>query len=87
MILTKILIIANIILLLSSTIAATVLSHYLKKRKRNQEALKILTEMQKWRRAQHPYDYDGDNPTKYRGIPYTPEQFGKAIDVAIKALQ
>lgn len=52
----------------------------------NKQALTILTEMQKWRRAQPPYDYDGDDPMKYRGEPYDPKTYGEALDHAIKVL-
>ena len=45
------------------------------------EAINILTEMQKWRRAQPPYD--GDTPETYRKMPYSAETFGHAIDFAI----
>lgn len=52
----------------------------------NKKAITILSEMQKWRRAEPPYDYDGEDPHKYRGIPYTPKEFGEAIDHAINIL-
>lgn len=45
-----------------------------------QLALQILTEMQKWRRADPPYD------EPERPMPYTPTQYGEALDYAIKAL-
>ena len=47
----------------------------------NQQALAILCEMQKWRRALPPYD--GEEPKR---MPYTPQEFGEAIDIAIEAL-
>ena len=37
--------------------------------------------MQKWRRAQPPYD--GDTPETHRKMPYSAETFGHAIDFAI----
>lgn len=43
------------------------------------KATKILTEMQKWRRSQPPYE--GSNT-----MPYTPKQYGEAIDTAIAAI-
>lgn len=45
------------------------------------DAIKILTEMQKWRRAQPPYD--GDTPETHKKMPYSAETFGHAIDFAI----
>lgn len=46
-----------------------------------EEAIAILTEMQKWRRAQPPYD--GDTPETHKEMPYSPKTFGHAIDFAI----
>lgn len=51
----------------------------------NKEALGILKEMQLWRRAEGPYS--DSNPDTFRGMPYTSEEFGEAIDVAISLLQ
>lgn len=45
------------------------------------DAIRVLAEMQKWRRAQPPYD--GDIPETYRKMPYSAETFGHAIDFAI----
>lgn len=45
------------------------------------DAINILTEMQKWRRAQPPYD--GDMPETHKEMPYSAETFGHAIDFAI----
>lgn len=45
-----------------------------------QKVKEILIEMQKWRRGEVPYDRAG---TK---MPYTPEEFGKAIDFVINVL-
>ena len=45
------------------------------------DAIRVLTEMQKWRRAQPPYD--GDTPETHKGMPYSAETFGHAIDFAI----
>lgn len=49
------------------------------------DAIKILTEMQKWRRAQPPYD--GDTIERYKGMPYSAETFGHAIDFAISFMK
>lgn len=46
-----------------------------------EDAINILTEMQKWRRAQPPYD--GDTPETHKEMPYSAETFGHAIDFAI----
>lgn len=46
----------------------------------NKEAQEILQEMQVWRRGLPPYDGIRKN------MPYTPRQFGEAIDTAIQAL-
>lgn len=46
-----------------------------------EDAIKVLTEMQKWRRAQPPYD--GDTPETHKEMPYTATTFGFAIDFAI----
>ena len=48
------------------------------------EARGILTEMQKWRRSEPPYD--GDPPSTHRECPYTPREFGQAIDTGIEAI-
>lgn len=45
------------------------------------DAIKVLIEMQKWRRAQPPYD--GDTPETHKEMPYSAETFGHAIDFAI----
>lgn len=45
------------------------------------DVINILTEMQKWRRAQPPYD--GDTPETHKEMPYSAETFGNAIDFAI----
>lgn len=45
-----------------------------------EEAKAILEQHQLWRRGLPPYDETG-------GMPYTPEDVGVAIDVAIKALE
>lgn len=49
----------------------------------NQEALEILTEMQKWRRGEYEYGNDGE----YHTMPYKPKVYGEALDVAIEALK
>lgn len=48
------------------------------------EAITILTEFNKWRRGEHPYD--GETPETYRGCPYLPKEIGEAIDVAIERM-
>lgn len=48
----------------------------------SKETLSILQEMQKWRRGEKPYD--GDVP---REIPYSPKEFGQAIDCCIGMLK
>ena len=45
------------------------------------EAIEILTEMQKRRRDEAPYDEIGVT------MPYTPREFSIAIDMGIKALE
>lgn len=45
------------------------------------QALNVLQEMQKWRRGEYPYDDEGG-----KSMPYEPEEFGEAIDVAIEEL-
>lgn len=50
----------------------------------NKEAQEILQEMQVWRRGLPPYD--GIEPSTRKNMPYTPHQFGEAIDTAIQAL-
>jgi hypothetical protein len=44
------------------------------------KVLEILIEMQKWRRGEEPYDKLGVQ------CPYTPKEFGEAIDAAIEIL-
>jgi len=46
-----------------------------------EKAINILREMQLWRRGQGVYDTD--EPTR---MPYSPAEFGEAIDVAIAVL-
>ena len=45
------------------------------------EALEILLEFNKWRRAQGDYAWNED-PTKNKPYPFKPSQIGEAIDVA-----
>tara|TARA_R110002020_G_scaffold174164_1_gene365199 strand:- start:31 stop:228 length:198 start_codon:yes stop_codon:yes gene_type:complete len=47
---------------------------------KTKKTIKILKEVNKWRRSEPPYD-DG-----VVGIPHSPKQFGKAIDHAIKVM-
>lgn len=49
-----------------------------------EEATTILTEMQKWRRGLPPYD--GETPDTHRDMPYSPKEFGEAIDTAIECM-
>lgn len=46
------------------------------------EAIKVCKEMQKWRRGESPYD--GEDPKMYRFMPYSPKEFGEAIDKLIR---
>lgn len=50
-----------------------------------EDAINILTEMQRWRRAQPPYD--GDTPETHKEMPYSAETFGFAIDFAISFMK
>lgn len=45
------------------------------------KVLEILIVMQKWRRAEKPYDKIGIQ------CPYTPKEFGEAIDAAIEIIE
>lgn len=45
------------------------------------EAIIIAKEMQKWRRSEPPYD--GETPKTYKGMPFTTQEFGLAIDQLI----
>lgn len=47
-----------------------------------QESITILTEINKWRREQPPY-----NTYEVSKMPYTPKEFGEAIDTAIKIMR
>lgn len=49
------------------------------------EAIKILREMNKWRRGEHPYD--GETPETHRGMPYSPQEFGEAIDEVVERIE
>lgn len=51
----------------------------------DKQAYKVLSEIQDWRRERPPYD--GDTPETHRSMPYSPREFGKAIDAALKALK
>ncbi len=50
-----------------------------------QEALEILLEFNKWRRAQGEYAWNED-PAKNKPYPFKPDQIGEAIDVACTIL-
>lgn len=50
------------------------------------EAAKILAEFNRWRRGEPPYDWS-DDPTKRKKLQYTPQQIGKAIDVAVATMK
>lgn len=43
------------------------------------EAIKICKEMQKWRRAEPPYDFATPNL-----MPYTAKEYGEALDILIE---
>lgn len=43
------------------------------------EAIKICREMQKWRRAEPPYDFATPNL-----MPYTAKEYGEALDKLIE---
>lgn len=43
------------------------------------EAIKICKEMQKWRRAEPPYDFATPNL-----MPYTAKEYGEALDKLIE---
>lgn len=45
------------------------------------EAIKIIKEMQKWRRGEEPYNAVPST------MPHTPEQFGMAIDHALHCIE
>jgi len=47
---------------------------------KTKKAIKILKEMNKWRRAEPPYEEMGS-------MPYNPGKYGKAIDQAIKVME
>lgn len=44
-------------------------------------AIKIVTEFQKWRRGESPYD--GDTPETHRVFDYSQKVLGQAIDVLL----
>lgn len=44
-------------------------------------AIQIVEEFQKWRRGEKPYDYF---PCE---MPYTPKEFGEAIDILLKMVK
>lgn len=46
------------------------------------EVIIIAKEMQKWRRSEPPYD--GGTPKTYKGMPFTTEEFGLAVDQLIE---
>lgn len=43
--------------------------------------IKVVKEMQKWRRGESPYN--GVTPEEYKPMPYSPKEFGDAIDKLI----
>lgn len=49
-----------------------------------EESIQILEAMQRWRRGEDDDKYDEFTPTP---IPYTPEEYGKALDFAIATLR
>lgn len=46
------------------------------------ECINIAKEMQKWRKGEPPYD--GITPEDYKPMPYSPKEFGDAIDSLIR---
>lgn len=46
------------------------------------ESIQICKEMQKWRRSEKPYDKT--TPIEYKKMPYSPKEFGEAIDSLIR---
>ena len=46
------------------------------------EAIKVCKEMQMWRRGEYPYD--GEDPKTHQIMPYSPKEFGEAIDKLIR---
>lgn len=47
-----------------------------------EECINIAKEMQKWRKGESPYD--GITPEDYKPMPYSPKEFGDAIDSLIR---
>lgn len=47
---------------------------------KTRKAITILREMNKWRRSEPPYE-------EANTMPYTPEQYGKAVDHAIEVME
>lgn len=47
-----------------------------------EECIDIAKEMQKWRKGESPYD--GITPEDYKPMPYSPKEFGDAIDSLIR---
>lgn len=48
-------------------------------------AIMICKEMQKWRRGEAPYD--GEDPETHKTMPFSPQEFGEAIDSLINYTQ
>lgn len=46
-----------------------------------EQAIEVLTEMQKWRRSEPPYDEPGCS------MPHDPKKWGEAVDLGIEALK
>lgn len=49
------------------------------------KAIIVCKEMQKWRRGEVPYD--GENPETHKAMPFSPQEFGEAIDSLINFTQ
>lgn len=47
-----------------------------------EKCINVVKEMQKWRRGESPYD--GITPEDYKPMPYSPKEFGDAIDSLIR---
>ena len=50
------------------------------------ESYIVLSEFQKWRRGEPPYDWH-ENPEKNKPLPYDAKKVGEAIDIALSALE
>lgn len=51
-----------------------------------EEVIKVLTEFNKWRRGEPPYEWN-DDPAKQRELQYSAKEIGVVIDEAIYMLK